>query len=333
MHPPDIPQDEADRLAKLQSLNILDTDPERRFDRYTNMAAQVFKTPISLISLVDRNRQWFKSAQGLNATETSRDISFCGHAILGDDVLEVENAPDDPRFSDNPLVTGEPNIRFYAGAPLKMPSGEKLGTLCIIDNAPRRLSADDKRLLMNLADMVVGEMVNYVDTETGLGNRNALLFAGARCFDMPPERRRFSLLLFDINEMLAVQERIEPELTRSKQFSNLLHHYFPKALSIAHMGANDYCVLLRDDPAFDEILHVSHVCAEARNLICANSDGTAVSPLVGRIRYDREKHTSFDEVMREADRMFYRREKRPWPQKVQQNRIIKALMRWRKTIY
>ena len=333
MHPPDIPENEADRLAKLQSLNILDTEPERRFDRYTSMTSHVFKTPISLISLVDRDRQWFKSAQGLEATETSRDISFCGHAILGDDVLEVENAPDDPRFRDNPLVTGEPNIRFYAGAPLKLPSGEKLGTLCIIDKAPRRLSGADKRLLMNLADMVVGEMVNYVDTETGLGNRNALLFAGARCFDMPAERGRFSLLLFDINEMLAAQEHIEPELRRSKQFSDLLHRYFPKALSIAHMGANDFCVLLRDDPSFDEILHVSHVCAEARSLICANSDGDAVSPLVGRIRYDRKKYSSFDQVMQEADRMFYRREKLPWPKKMQPNRFVKALVRWRKTIY
>ena len=333
MHPPGIPENEIDRLAKLQSLNILDTKPESRFDRYTSMTAHVFKTPISLISLVDRDRQWFKSAQGIEAKETPRDISFCGHAILGDDILEIENAQEDPLFHDNPLVTGEPNIRFYAGAPLKMPSGEKLGTLCIIDRAPRRLSTDDKRLLMNLADMVVGEMVHYVDMETGLGNRNALLFAGARCFDIPPERRRFSLLLFDIDGMLSAQEHTEPESSRTDQFSKLLHQYFPGALSIAHIGADHFCVLLRDDSEFDEILHVSHVCAEARKLLDADSQKNAISPLVGRIRYSREKYSSFDQVMQKADRMFHRREKQLRSQKMPRNRFFEALLRWRKTIY
>lgn len=330
---PEVPENEAVRVDALHSLNILDTAPEDRFDRYTRISAQVFDTPISLISLVDRYRQWFKSSQGLNAAETPREISFCGHAILGDDVFEVQNARRDPRFRDNPLVVDSPNICFYAGAPLKTPSGHKLGTLCIIDKVPRRLSEEDKRMLMNLADMVVGEMINYIDTETGLANRNALMFVGARCFDAPPERRRFSLLLLDTNDMIESQNDSETQLQAGEPFSKQLHGHFPEALSVSHMGGNKFCVLLRDDPAFDEIGALSRLCVDARDLFCANSDNEAISPLVGRIKHDREKYSSFEDVMRDAEGMFYRREKMPWPRKPNKNLFVMALNRWRKTTF
>ncbi|MCD5328242.1 GAF domain-containing protein [Chromobacterium piscinae] len=158
MHPPGIPTNEAERIRVLQELLILDTDPEERYDAITAYCRSRFAVKIALISLVDSNRQWFKSHSGLDTSETSRDISFCGHAILGDDILEIPNACDDCRFADNPLVTGDPNIRFYAGAPLQLSSGHTIGTLCLIDSKPKRLAGEEKRHLKTLAHTVVLEI-------------------------------------------------------------------------------------------------------------------------------------------------------------------------------
>ena len=168
MKTPEFPSNEAHRLSALDELQLLDTPPEERFDRLTRLAARTFNIPIALVSLVDRDRQWFKSRHGLEAPETARDISFCGHAILREESLVIENALNDERFSGNPLVTGAPNIRFYAGAPLHDRYGYRVGTLCVIDNKPRTFSDDDKVTLRDLADLVerefgFGELGNYYD--------------------------------------------------------------------------------------------------------------------------------------------------------------------------
>ena len=150
MKSPDLPPDEAERIAALRGLNILDTPPEERFDRVTRLAAQLFGVPIAVISLVDAKRQWFKSRHGLDAIETPRDVSFCGHAILQDGVFHVPDALQDPAFADNPLVLGDPKIRFYAGTPLRTKSGAALGTLCLIDTKPRDFGESDRALLNEL---------------------------------------------------------------------------------------------------------------------------------------------------------------------------------------
>lgn len=158
MKTPEIPENEAQRLLDLVAHNILDTKAEERFDRITRLAQRTFKVPIALVSIVDKDRQWFKSRCGLDAEQTPRDISFCGHAILGDSVFAVENALEDERFRDNPLVTGPPNIRFYAGCPLSSAQGYKLGTLCIIDDKPRSFDVENKALLASFAEMVECEL-------------------------------------------------------------------------------------------------------------------------------------------------------------------------------
>ncbi|WP_323750550.1 GAF domain-containing protein [Marinobacter sp.] len=157
MKAPDYPANEASRLAALQATQLLDSPPEERFDRVTRLAARLFDVPICLVSLVDKDRQWFKSCYGLDATETGRDISFCGHAILGNDIFLVEDTLADERFADNPLVTGPPNIRFYAGTPLADLEGNRLGTLCLIDTSPRHFPSDDKQALRDLADIIERE--------------------------------------------------------------------------------------------------------------------------------------------------------------------------------
>ena len=153
-----LPDNEDERLAELLSYDVLDTEAEQLFDDLTTLASQICDTPIALISLIDPDRQWFKSRVGLDAEETSREIAFCSHAILQDDVFEIPNASLDPRFHDNPLVTGAPDIRFYAGAPLVSPSGHAIGTLCTIDRKPRKLTESQKTSLQTLSKSVVAHL-------------------------------------------------------------------------------------------------------------------------------------------------------------------------------
>ena len=155
MVPAPLPGNEAARLKALRRLLLLDTPPEARYDRIVQYVAALFDVPMALISLVDEDRQWFKASVGLQVCETTRDVSFCGHAILAPEVMVVPDARTDPRFHDNPLVTGAPYIRFYAGAPLRMPEGELIGTLCILDTRPRRLDASELAHLGHLRGMVV----------------------------------------------------------------------------------------------------------------------------------------------------------------------------------
>jgi GAF domain-containing protein len=151
------PRNEFDRLTELRRYDVLDTPPEPAFDLLTDIGAYIFEAPICLVSLIDRNRQWFKAKRGMTATETDRKIAFCSHAILGADVLVVPDATRDPRFAGNPLVVSAPYIRFYAGAPLRTPNALNIGTLCIIDRKPRDLSDEQMKLLRGLSRLTVDE--------------------------------------------------------------------------------------------------------------------------------------------------------------------------------
>ena len=149
---------EAERLAALEAHDILDTLPEQGFDDLTRLASYICGTPIALVSLVDAERQWFKSRVGLEAAETHRDLAFCAHAILDEGLMVVPDAEQDERFHDNPLVTGEPHVRFYAGTPLKTAEGHSLGTLCVIDHVPRRLTPEQQEALGALGRQVEAQL-------------------------------------------------------------------------------------------------------------------------------------------------------------------------------
>lgn len=179
---------EAKRLASLYRYNVLDTPPEESFDRITRLAKHVMQVPITLISLVDEHRQWFKSKQGLDVCETDRDISFCTHAIQDEKPFIIPDALADDRFRKNPLVTGEPHIRFYLGIPLKVSDGSCIGTLCAIDQKPRNASRDQIAALYDLARLAVEQLelrqIATTDPLTGLLN--------LRGFTMEVEKKRAS---------------------------------------------------------------------------------------------------------------------------------------------
>jgi len=158
MNVPPTPPNEKKRLKVLWQYEVLDTVPEEMFDNLTELAARICEAPIALISLVDERRQWFKSQVGTTVKETSRDVSFCAHAINQSELFIVPDATLDERFASNPLVISDPRIRFYAGAPLITPDGYALGTLCVIDKVPRDLRADQKEALLILARHVVFQL-------------------------------------------------------------------------------------------------------------------------------------------------------------------------------
>ncbi len=214
MQAPHIPPDEAQRLVALRSLGVLDTPPEERFDRITRLAAAMLEMPIALVSLVDENRQWFKSACGLDAKQTSRDISFCGHAILNGDVFIVPDAQADARFSDNPLVTGEPFIRFYAGRPLKNATGSAVGTLCVIDRKPRILTPTQLALLEDLACIAEHELNSHL--------RDAALRLSEERMKMAVEAAQIGIWDYDLESQSTLWDDTMFSLygTRREDFSN-----------------------------------------------------------------------------------------------------------------
>lgn len=166
---------EKDRLSALYRYDILDTNPEDTYDKIVEVASYICGTPVSLISLIDTNRQWFKANKGFNLPETSRDISFCNYAIQSDQLMEVADTLVDDRFQNNPLVTSDTNIRFYAGSPLITPDGYRLGTLCVLDDKPHTLSREQKRCLEVLAKQVVAQMELQRQNKELQGINNELL--------------------------------------------------------------------------------------------------------------------------------------------------------------
>lgn len=159
MKPPRPHLHERQRLQALRALDLLDTQPEERFQRYTRVAAAICEAPIAIMSLVDQDRQWFKSGCGVEGiTQLPREISFCGHAILEKGVFYIPDTRLDPRFAANPLVVGEPFIRFYAGCPVFLPGDMPVGTLCVLDHRPRELSTDQIARLRDLADCLQREL-------------------------------------------------------------------------------------------------------------------------------------------------------------------------------
>ncbi|WP_290703512.1 sensor domain-containing diguanylate cyclase [Amphritea sp.] len=266
MKTPDKPINETDRINTLRSLKILDTQAEERFDRLTRLAARMFDVPIALVSLIDEDRQWFKSATGLDAAETHRDISFCGHAILGDEIFNIPDATQDERFADNPLVTMDPSIRLYVGCPLKAHDGAKMGTLCLIDQKPRELSKEDLQALRDLADMAEQELaasqLATLDDLTMISNRRGFAMLAEKALQMSARNGLpASLIAIDLDKFKQINDQFgHAEGDKALiAFTDILKNTFRESDLYARMGGDEFSVLLTnttEEQALDSMMRL-----------------------------------------------------------------------------
>ncbi len=310
---PAIPIDEKARLKSLRSLNVLDTLPEERFDRLTRMAQRIFAVPIALVSLVDENRQWFKSCAGLSVSETPRDISFCGHTILGDEVFIIPDAQKDIRFADNPLVTNEPKIRFYAGCPIKAPDGRKLGTLCIIDQIPRSFNEEDIETIKDLSSMVEHELaalnMAIIDELTHISNRRGFMMLAGHSLNLCVRQTMpASLVFLDLNGFKQINDQFGHDEGDKAlvTFAELIKNKLRGSDLVARLGGDEFVILLTDATKrlADEVINKLRNALDEYNLK-ANS-GYSISFSYGIVQFCVDKHKTVEALLAESDSLMYK---------------------------
>ncbi|MFZ4729319.1 MAG: sensor domain-containing diguanylate cyclase [Pseudanabaena sp.] len=313
MKAPEYPKNEDIRVAALLSLDILDTEPEERFDRLTRIAKRLFKVPIALVSFVDINRQWFKSCQGLEVKEMPRDISFCGHAILGDDIFIISDTLLDDRFYDNPLVINEPRIRFYAGIPLVISNEIRVGTLCLIDREPRILSEEDKELLRDLGQMAVQDLtlvqLATIDELTQISNRRGFsalaLHALSLCKRM---NKPASLFFFDLDFFKEINDRFghaEGDIALIN-FSKILKDVFRESDVVGRLGGDEFVALLTNANQAETSLILHRLKKVLEDFNTQNkSRGYEITYSVGVVAFDSNRHQSINDLLAEGDRLMY----------------------------
>jgi diguanylate cyclase (GGDEF)-like protein len=312
---PPIPSDEPLRLQTLRALQLLDTPPEERFDRLTRLARRLFGVPIALISLVDEHRQWFKSNQGLAASETPREVSFCGHAILGNELFVVPDATLDLRFHDNPLVRGDPNVRFYAGYPLTVPNGSRLGTLCLIDVEPHTMSPEDLQLLQDLGRTAEHELAAVqlatIDELTMISNRRGFMSLGQHALNLSARRldRPATLLFLDLDGFKQINDRFgHAEGDRAlTSFASLLVQTFRDSDVVGRLGGDEFVVLVSncDERQAGEAIDRLQGALDRHNGEARR--GYALAFSVGAMAYDPHRHATIDALCAEADARMYER--------------------------
>ncbi|ABA73919.1 MULTISPECIES: sensor domain-containing diguanylate cyclase [Pseudomonas] len=309
---PGKPANEAVRIQALQDLKLLDTAPEERFDRLTRLAKRLFNVPIALVTLVDKERQWFKSCVGLDTTETPRSVSFCAHAILRDELMLVPDAREDERFHDNPLVTGEPNIRFYAGYPLTVPSGNKMGTLCLIDTKPRDLDEEERALLRDLAGMAEQELMAVqmasMDELTLLSNRRGFKMLAQHALDACARLEKpATLLFFDLNDFKQINDLYGHAEGDSalKTFADVLRIAFRESDVVGRLGGDEFVALLTGSSHVETTAIMARLkeILEERNATLHR--GYAIRFSVGQIEYNPQRHESVDKLLADADAAMY----------------------------
>jgi diguanylate cyclase (GGDEF)-like protein len=320
MKTPEMPGNEQQRLATLRALDILDTDPEERFDRLTRLAKRVFDVPIALVSLVDEDRQWFKSRVGMDACETRRDISICGHAILGEGPLIVDDTWQDDRFADNPMVTGEPGIRFYAGIPLRYLNGAKLGTLCIIDRKPRTLDDEDLAMLRDLAEMAEGELgavhLASVDELTKIPNRRGFVFMAQHCISLCARQGLpVSLMYFDLDKFKAINDRFgHDEGDRALiAFADLMCKTLRGSDSFGRIGGDEFVALLPDADENRAAEVVERLRGRVEAFSAQANRGYEIRFTEGIVTLRPDESSTIGELLCAADGAMYEKKRRNQP--------------------
>lgn len=309
-----IPRDEPARLKSLRSLHILDTHPEERFDRITRIAKRLFDVPIVWISLVDENRQWLKSVQGIAVTDTPRDTSFCAHAILGDAMLVIPDATKDPRFADNPMVINEPHVRFYASCPIEAPGGFKLGTLSIIDTKPRDFSSEDSAALADLAYIVERELafvhMATLDELTRISNRRGLMLLSQHSLHVCVRQKLPAVLVFmDLDQFKPINDTFgHAEGDRVlKFFAEQMKKNSRDADICARLGGDEFAMLLINSTSD----LAEHTLARLRLALAqynqAAQRGYGIAFSHGIVAFDPEKHKTIEAMLADGDALMYER--------------------------
>ncbi|WP_431222442.1 sensor domain-containing diguanylate cyclase [Serratia sp. L9] len=314
MKTPEMPDNEVMRLQALRSLNLLDTLPEERFDRVTRMARRLFGVPIALVSLVDENRQWFKSNCGLEgAKETPRDISLCGHAILGNDILLIPDTLEDERFADNPLVKDSPHIRFYVGCPLSYSDTLKMGTLCLIDDKPRGFDADDAVALRDLASMVEDELRSFQastsDELTQISNRRGFsCLANHTLHYCQTKGVNASLVFIDLDKFKMINDSYgHGEGDRALvYFAELMKRTFGGFDAIARLGGDEFVALMsgRIKSEAEKEIDALQVRVNEHNASQITPYELAFS--FGIVEFDPATPHKLDELLAAGDAIMYR---------------------------
>lgn len=309
---PGVPDNEEERLAMLYQLQILDTDKEERFDRVTRIACKLFRVPIAVISFLEADRQWMKSTQGLDIEEAPRRTSFCGHVILSNEIMIIEDTAKDIRFYDNPFVMNEPHFRFYVGCPLRI-NECNVGVICLIDDKPRSSEEIDQETVRDLAQMVEAELkvlqLSITDELTGLSNRRGFLkLANYLFLNCQREKKTFTLLFFDLDKFKQINDQFghtEGDKVL-KTFSKFLLQNFRNYDLVSRLGGDEFCVFCSELSQSDS-LKVTERLKHA--LKSAGTDEYSIEFSVGSIQYNREEHKVLEDMLTQADTKMYHNKK------------------------
>ena len=310
-------RDEESRLADLQSLGILDTPTEERFDRLTRLARRTFNVPFATVSLIDGDREWFKSSQGMDVREMPRAGSFSAEAIWHDDITVVQDASLDPRFAQIARDTG---IKFYAGYPIRSHRGYTIGSLTIADTTPRKFSNDDKLCLKDLGELIEEEVtvqsIANIDDLTNLFNRRGFIGVGEHVIAICKRMRRpATMMFFDLDGFKAVNDNFghaEGDKVL-KNIGTLMQSVFRNSDVVARMGGDEFCVLLTGT----DTDHVERPLSNLTESIEMQNQHTPydIGYSVGVVEFDK-RHQSLSRLMEEADHLMYEQKKTRKEQRV-----------------
>jgi len=311
------PADDGERLRALLRYELLDSAAERDFDDLTRLASYICQTPIAMVTLIDRERQWFKSKVGVEHRESERDFAFCAHAILQSEMMVVADAMEDRRFSDNPMVVGEPYIRFYAGVPLvSVEEKQALGTLCVIDRVPRELTALQTELLEALARQVqlLFEMrlkllreaeLSRIDPLTGAANRRSFYeVLEAEISRLNRYRRPLSVAYLDLDNLKRINDRFGHEIGDAvlSTVAATIQKHLRLGDTVARLGGDEFAILLKEADAASAMGAVRRIQKHLREAM--DESQWEITFSVGLVTCERPP-SSVRETISRADKLMY----------------------------